>query len=119
MRVRPADPPLHTLAEVAAHLRVVGGDGTELTGISLNTALVEPGDLYAALPGSRSHGADHAAAALDAGAVAVLTDAYGAARVESLDLPTLVVEEPRALLADLSAWFHGHPSEAFTTVGVT
>ena len=87
------------------------GDGTELTGISLNTALVEPGDLYAALPGSRSHGADHAAAALDAGAVAVLTDADGAGRLEELDVPTLVVEEPRALLADLCAWFYGRPSE--------
>ena len=119
MRVRPADPPLHTLAEVAAHLGVVGGDGTQLTGISLNTALVEPGDLYAALPGSRSHCADHAAAALDAGAVAVLTDADGVTRVEALDVPTLVVAEPRALLADLSAWFHGHPSGAFTTIGVT
>ena len=121
MRVRPADPPHHTLAEVAAHLGV-GRRTTAtstLTGISLNTALVEPGDLYAALPGSRSHGADHAAAALDAGAVAVLTDADGAGRVEALDVPTLVVEEPRALLADLSAWFYGHPSDAFTTIGVT
>ncbi len=119
MRVRPANPPQRTLAEVAAHLGVVGGDATELTGISLNTAAVEPGDLYAALPGSRSHGADHAAAALEAGAVAVLTDAAGAERVDGLDVPTLVVEEPRALLADLCAWFHDHPAEAFTTIGVT
>jgi UDP-N-acetylmuramoyl-L-alanyl-D-glutamate--2,6-diaminopimelate ligase len=121
MRVRPANPPQRTLAEVAAHLGVVGGDetGLGLTGISLNTAAVEPGDLYAALPGSRSHGADHAAAALDAGAVAVLTDADGAERVAALDVPVLVVEEPRALLADLCAWFHDHPAEAFTTIGVT
>ncbi len=124
MRVRPKDAPRHTLAEVAAHLGVVGGDGPELsgtvlTGISLNTAHTVPGDLYAALPGSRSHGADHAAAALDAGAVAVLTDADGASRVEPLDVPTLVVEEPRALVADLSAWFHGHPAGAFSTIGIT
>jgi UDP-N-acetylmuramoyl-L-alanyl-D-glutamate--2,6-diaminopimelate ligase len=124
MRVRPANPPLRTLAEVAAHLGIAAGDGPGLsrmgiTGISLNTDLVEPGDIYAALPGSRSHGADHAAAALDAGAVAVLTDAEGAAKVDDLELPTLVVEEPRALLADLSAWFYDHPSAAFTTVGVT
>ncbi|MGI9084520.1 MAG: UDP-N-acetylmuramoyl-L-alanyl-D-glutamate--2,6-diaminopimelate ligase [Aeromicrobium sp.] len=119
MRVRPKDAPRHTLAEVAAHLGIVGGDGTDLTGISLNTAHVQPGDLYAALPGARSHGAEHAAGALDAGALAILTDVDGAARVEALAVPTLVVEEPRALLADLSAWFHGHPADAFTTVGVT
>jgi UDP-N-acetylmuramoyl-L-alanyl-D-glutamate--2,6-diaminopimelate ligase len=51
--------------------------------------------------------------------VAVLTDADGAALVEALDVPTIAVEEPRARLADLSAWFHGHPSHAFTTIGVT
>ena len=37
-----------------------------------------PGDLYAALPGANAHGARYAAAARDAGAVAVLTDAAGA-----------------------------------------
>jgi UDP-N-acetylmuramoyl-L-alanyl-D-glutamate--2,6-diaminopimelate ligase len=51
--------------------------------------------------------------------VAVLTDADGAARVAALDVPTLAVEEPRALLADLCAWFFSHPSDAFTTIGVT
>jgi UDP-N-acetylmuramoyl-L-alanyl-D-glutamate--2,6-diaminopimelate ligase len=119
MRVRPADPPHHSLAKVADQLGVAGGTDVDLTGISLSTDHVEPGDLYAALPGSRTHGADHAAAALDAGAVALVTDADGAARVEALDVPTLVVEEPRARLADLSAWFYGHPSDAFTTIGVT
>ena len=119
MRVRPADPPHHTVAELADQLGVAGGADVDLTGISLSTDHVEPGDLYAALPGSRTHGADHAAAAVEAGAAAILTDADGAARVERLDVPTLVVEEPRARLADLSAWFHGHPAGAFTTIGVT
>ena len=119
MRVRPADPPHHSLAEVADQLGVAGGTDVDLTGISLSTDQVEPGDLYAALPGSRTHGADHAAAALDAGAVAILTDPDGAASLEGLTVPTLVVEEPRARLADLSAWFHGHPTDAFTAIGVT
>jgi UDP-N-acetylmuramoyl-L-alanyl-D-glutamate--2,6-diaminopimelate ligase len=119
MRVRPEHQPHHTLGEVAAQVGAAADDDTVLTGISLNTAQVEPGDLYAALPGTRSHGADHVGAALDAGAVAVLTDADGAARLGSLDVPTLVVTKPRSLIADLSAWFHGHPADAFTTVGVT
>src|SRR5687767_6595029 len=110
MRVRPADPPHRTLAEVADQLGVAGGSDIGLAGISLNTEHVEAGDLYAALPGSRTHGADHAAAALEAGAVAILTDADGAARVAALDVPTLTVEEPRTLLADLSAWFYDDPS---------
>jgi UDP-N-acetylmuramoyl-L-alanyl-D-glutamate--2,6-diaminopimelate ligase len=119
MRVRPTEAPRHTLAEVAAHLGLVDGDETVVTGVSLNTSLVEAGDLFVALPGARAHGADHAGAALDAGAVAVLTDAAGAARIEELAVPTLVIDEPRELLPELSAWFYGRPTDAFTIVGVT
>ena len=50
----------------------------EVTGLSLSSQRVRPGDLYAALPGSRAHGATYAAEAVAAGAVAVLTDEEGA-----------------------------------------
>ena len=119
MRVRPSDKPRRTLAEVAAQLGVATPEDAELTGLTLSTTTVEPGDLYAALPGTRTHGADHAAAAIEAGAVAVLTDADGAARMAGLSVPTLVVDRPREVLADLSVWFHDRPAEAFTTIGVT
>ena len=58
------------------------GDGaTVVTGVSLSSQRVRPGDLYAALPGARTHGATFAAEAVASGAVAVLTDAEGADRV--------------------------------------
>jgi UDP-N-acetylmuramoyl-L-alanyl-D-glutamate--2,6-diaminopimelate ligase len=117
--VRPVQAPHRTLAEVAAHLGVGSDDATDLTGLSVNTARVAPGDLYAAVPGSRSHGADHVSAALEAGAVAVLTDTEGEGRARAADVPVLVVSEPREKLAGLSAWFYGYPAEAFTTVGIT
>jgi UDP-N-acetylmuramoyl-L-alanyl-D-glutamate--2,6-diaminopimelate ligase len=50
----------------------------QVTGVTLASAEVRPGDLYAALPGSRRHGAEFVAAAVAAGAVAVLTDPAGA-----------------------------------------
>ena len=40
----------------------------EVTGVSLDTATVRPGDLDAALPGARVHGADFVEAAIAAGA---------------------------------------------------
>ena len=49
-----------------------------VTGLSLSSQRVRPGDIYAALPGSRAHGATYAADAVAAGAVAVLTDEEGA-----------------------------------------
>ncbi|MDT7749606.1 MAG: UDP-N-acetylmuramoyl-L-alanyl-D-glutamate--2,6-diaminopimelate ligase, partial [Pseudonocardiales bacterium] len=48
-----------------------------VTGVTLRTQDVRPGDLFAALPGSRAHGADFAAKALASGAAALLTDPVG------------------------------------------
>ncbi len=79
---RPQHPPSTTLVGLAAWLtarrrtsRIVGDDQVSVTGLTLSSQRVHPGDLYAALPGARVHGVDFAAAAVEAGAVAVLTDA--------------------------------------------
>ena len=50
---------------------------TLVSGVSLSSQRIAPGDLYAALPGARAHGIDFAADAVAAGAVAVLTDPDG------------------------------------------
>ena len=117
MRVRPHDTPRWELADLAAELGSTASGEAVVTGISLNTSAVEPGDLYAALPGANTHGATYAAAARERGAVAVLTDPEGAALVEGL--PVVVVDEPRAVLAALSATFYAHPAASFTTLGIT
>ncbi|MGV3561888.1 MAG: Mur ligase domain-containing protein, partial [Nocardioides sp.] len=89
---RPAHPPTTSLralaAWIAAELGVVAEATGEaaLTGITLSSERVLPGDLYAALPGARAHGADFADRALAAGAVAVLTDPAGAERLDP-DVP--------------------------------
>jgi len=49
-----------------------------VTGATLDSRQVAPGDLYAALPGFHRHGADFSEPAVRAGAVAVLTDSAGA-----------------------------------------
>ena len=78
----------------------------EITGLSLSSQRIRPGDLYAALPGARAHGIGFAADAIAAGAVAVLTDPDGADAADPLGVPLLVVERPRALLGRLSARIH-------------
>ena len=80
---------------------------------------MQPGDLYAALPGARTHGAAYAAAAASAGAVAALTDPAGAPRCREAGLPAYVVPEPRAVLGRLAAWVYGEPARSLLTVGVT
>ena len=95
-----------------------GQDGPVVTGATLRAHQVRPGDLFAALPGSRAHGADFAADALAAGAVAVLTDPAGAARLAP-GVPVLVHEDPRRVLGAVSSRIYGDPSARLAIVGVT
>jgi len=93
-----------------------------LRSLALSTTALGPGDLFVALPGTRSHGARFAARALEAGAVAVLTDPEGLGELEDagVTLPALVVDgDLRALVARLAVWWHGDPAAAMTTFGVT
>ncbi|MCC3762081.1 UDP-N-acetylmuramoyl-L-alanyl-D-glutamate--2,6-diaminopimelate ligase [Glycomyces sp. TRM65418] len=89
-----------------------------ITGVSLAADGVEPGDLFAALPGARRHGAEFAAQAADRGAVAVLTDARGADLAGGL-LPALVAEDPRTLTGEIAARVWQRPSERLNLVGIT
>lgn len=70
------------------------------TGVTFDSRAVAPGDVYAALPGANVHGARFAPDAVRSGAVAVLTDGAGLALVREadLDVPVLVVADPRAAL---------------------
>jgi UDP-N-acetylmuramoyl-L-alanyl-D-glutamate--2,6-diaminopimelate ligase len=125
---RPRDPLRTPLPSLTAWLadRVVevragarGTDAVVVTGLTLSSARVVPGDVYAALPGSRAHGASYAAAAVDAGAVAVLTDRAGADLCSALDVPVLVVERPRRLLGRMAAHLYGEPARDLRLVAVT
>lgn len=89
-----------------------------VTGVSLDSRAVRPGDLYAAVPGSRVHGAAHIRAALERGAAAVLTDAEGAGQVPA-DVPVLVVPRPRDVLGEVSGEVYGWPARRLRTIGVT
>ena len=48
-----------------------------ISGITIDSRLVRPGDLYVALSGAHHHGAEFAQQAAAAGAVAILTDTAG------------------------------------------
>ncbi|MET7924633.1 UDP-N-acetylmuramoyl-L-alanyl-D-glutamate--2,6-diaminopimelate ligase [Streptomyces sp. NPDC005349] len=89
------------------------------TGITHDSRAVRPGDIYAALPGARFHGADFAAQAASLGAVAALTDPSGAERVAAAGLPALVVENPRGRMGELAATIYGHPGRDLLQIGIT
>ncbi|MGW6277937.1 UDP-N-acetylmuramoyl-L-alanyl-D-glutamate--2,6-diaminopimelate ligase [Kribbella sp. NPDC055071] len=92
---------------------------TTVTGVSLDSRSIHPGDLYAALPGTVTHGAEYVAKAQQAGAVAVLTDPAGAERSAGTGLPVLVVDKPRSVLGAVAARIYGEPTSELRLLGVT
>lgn len=94
-----------------------------VTGASLNSRVVQPGDLYVALPGARVHGARFASAAIEAGAVGVLTDAEGAALVAEqglADVAMLQTGAPRTAAGAAAAAVYGEGLDAGPRlIGVT
>ncbi|CAL9431309.1 UDP-N-acetylmuramoyl-L-alanyl-D-glutamate--2,6-diaminopimelate ligase [Streptomyces griseomycini] len=117
---RPVQVSATPLAELADQLGAPAPERTvEVTGITHDSRAVRPGDLYAALPGARAHGADFVTQAAGLGAVAVLTDPAGAERVAAAGLPALVVDDPRARMGELAATIYGHPGRDLLQIGIT
>lgn len=84
-----------------------------ITGICQDSREVQPGDIYAALPGGHRHGIEFAAEAASRGAVAMISD-----RASQI-LPTVVVADPRRVLGRLASWIYHDPSTALDLYGVT
>ena len=88
-------------------------------GITHDSRRVRQGDLYAALPGTRVHGAVFSRQAADADAAAILTDAAGAEEAAATGLPVVVVPDARAVLGTVAAWVYDEPAKDLVLVGTT
>ena len=109
-----------SLAELGLHAQ--GGKEARITGVSLDSHSVRSGHLFAALPGTRVHGARFVPAALRAGAAAVLTDRAGAqtahAALAEAAVPVVVAEDPHQALAHAAAlWFGAQPEMMVAVTG--
>jgi len=104
-------------------LRVRRGDPrTPVGAITLDSREVKPGTLFAALPGTRVHGAEFIQFALRMQVASILTDREGAAlAADELaahpDVALVVAEDAREALAGAAALFFGVQPEC--TVAVT
>lgn len=112
---------LAALAELipAGQSRLVNGDtATAVSAISLDSATLPDGALFAAVPGSKTHGAKFAA---QTNAAAILTDEAGweILRAAGETRPALVVPDVRAILGEVSSAVYNHPSRELTLIGVT
>ncbi|WP_213454001.1 UDP-N-acetylmuramoyl-L-alanyl-D-glutamate--2,6-diaminopimelate ligase [Rhizomonospora bruguierae] len=120
---RPRTVAPRAVSDLAAQLNAaIGGAGepaVRVGGVTHASDSVRPGDLYAALPGARRHGAEFVPAAAAAGAVAILTDADGAPAAVAAGLPALVAPDPRAVLGTVASAVYGEPTARLRVTGIT
>jgi UDP-N-acetylmuramoyl-L-alanyl-D-glutamate--2,6-diaminopimelate ligase len=91
-----------------------GGPPIEVASLAYDSRAVTPGALFFCVPGERSDGHDHAAAAIARGAVALVVE-----RPLGLGVPELLVDSVRAATAPLAVRFNGDPSATLRVIGVT
>ena len=82
--------------------------------VTYDSRAVRPGALFCCVPGATADGHDHAAGAVEAGAVALLCE-----RLLPVDVVQACVASTRAAMAPVAAAFHDHPSRALAVAGVT
>lgn len=117
--IRPAkvEPVTLTSLQSAFNLELVSGSlNHTVTGISMNTGDLRPGDLFIGMPGLKTHGAKFAQKAIELGAVAVVTDAEGLKEVDDLAVPVLKLEHPRLKLGALAAFVYGNQGDLMPTL---
>jgi UDP-N-acetylmuramoyl-L-alanyl-D-glutamate--2,6-diaminopimelate ligase len=99
-------------SDVAAYLR--GGATVEIRDLAYDSRRAGPGTLFFCFAGEHRNGHDFAAAAVEAGASALVVE-----RPLDLGVPEAEVEDARAAMAPIAASFHGDPTAELTVIGVT
>jgi UDP-N-acetylmuramoyl-L-alanyl-D-glutamate--2,6-diaminopimelate ligase len=105
---------LEDLAAAADAREVRNLAAVTVTGLAYDAGSVEPGALFACVPGQRADGHDFAADAVGRGAVALLVE-----RPLDVPVPQVVVGDVRLAMALAADAFFGRPTRELDVAGVT
>jgi UDP-N-acetylmuramoyl-L-alanyl-D-glutamate--2,6-diaminopimelate ligase len=105
---------LHDLLDAVDLLELTGDSQVDVSDIVHDSRRATRGALFCAIRGAVADGHDHAAAAVQRGAVALLVD-----RPLEVAITQARVPEVRRALGPVAARFYGEPSHAMRVLGVT
>src|SRR5438034_5632927 len=91
-----------------------GDPAVEIRDLAYDSRRVVPGTLFFCFRGEHSDGHDFAAAAVEAGAAALVVE-----RPLDLGVPEAQIEDARVAMAPVAATFHGDPTSELTVIGIT
>ncbi|MDF2550229.1 MAG: murE [Chlamydiales bacterium] len=97
-------------------VQIKGGKDVEVTGISANSKLVAPGNLFIAKRGSSYDGSLFIPEAISAGASAILTDIFNPSLKNTLQV---IHKDPASIESFVSAAYYNYPSDELFLVGIT
>ena len=104
------------LKQLDPQIWVLNDQRLRVTGVVDDSRDVMPGNLFAALPGSKTDGTEYIREALNRGAAALLV---GRPLKEFKLVPQVVTDDPRRTLGHLASLMHGHPSRHMKVIGIT
>jgi UDP-N-acetylmuramoyl-L-alanyl-D-glutamate--2,6-diaminopimelate ligase len=105
---------LSELLSLGLAQRVIGDASLRVRGIRHDSRRCEPGDLFVAVAGAQSDGAEFVADALRRGAVAVLAE-----RELTQQVPVLIAENALLALALIAQRLYDDPTKKLIVIGVT
>jgi UDP-N-acetylmuramoyl-L-alanyl-D-glutamate--2,6-diaminopimelate ligase len=97
-------------------------DDLNISGMALDSRIVEADNLFIALAGAKQHGLAYLDKVIEREACAVLFDPSGEGNKlagKVTDIPLIPVENLGTVLGELAARFYGNPSENLDVIGIT
>jgi UDP-N-acetylmuramoyl-L-alanyl-D-glutamate--2,6-diaminopimelate ligase len=105
---------MQALLDATPESRLLGSRDAWVSGVTNDSRLVQPGELFAALRGGDFDGHAFAVDAAQRGAAALLVETP-----VDVPLPQIVAPDSRAALAKAAAAIYGHPSRSIGVIGIT
>ncbi len=124
LAMSPKTQPVKLSSLFAGMAEIPDTDDYEVSGISIDSRNITAGDLFIALPGTRQHGNEYIAAAIEKGAVAVAYDADSSLSAvvnlrKNNEVPLLKIGNITQQTGIIASRFYNEPSTGMTVTGIT
>jgi len=88
----------------------------DITGVSMNSKLIDEGNIFVAIKGLNSDGHDFIDQAINSGASAIVTNGCD---LGPISVPQIKVDDTRKALSAIAAEYYGRPSNDLVVIGIT